>query len=139
LTTDLWTDAATIRKEAGRPDVDNFGFPPDVPAGEDTDASSELNDYIETVMLPAVQSMINRELHQSFTSSTVDPAIVYTAIRICARALNTISVNKKGGVTTANGMIQSLADPTVFTPELKAEIAGFRRSTPPMFYQQQNE
>jgi hypothetical protein len=90
-----------------------------------TEGSDEMTAYIETLILPGAQSMINQHLGRSYTSSDVPDGVKYCAVRVAARGLMNIAINKKGGLITVNQWMQALADPTVFTPELKAEIASF--------------
>jgi len=81
--------------------------------------------YIESLILPGAQGLINQFLAQSYTSTDVPDAVKYCAVRVAARGLMNIAINKKGGLITVNQWMQALADPTVFTPELKAEIQSF--------------
>lgn len=84
-----------------------------------------MTSYIESLILPSVQGLINQHLGRSYTSTDVPDAVKYCVLRVAARGLLNIAINKKGGLITVNQWMQALADPTVFTPELKAEIQRF--------------
>ena len=101
--------------EAGTPTFGNLGF-----ASQD-----DLSEYVESRILPGAESLINQFLGQSYTASDVPGAVAHCAIRVAARGLMNIAINKKGGLITVNQWMQALADPTIFTPELKAEIQSF--------------
>jgi hypothetical protein len=117
--TDLWVESDDVIAEAGHPAPENLGFPK-VPEGTD-----EMTTYIEDLILPGAQGLINQHLGRSYTSTDVPDGVKYCAIRVAARGLMNIAINKKGGLITVNQWMQALADPTVFTPELKAEIQSF--------------
>jgi hypothetical protein len=117
--TDLWSDAETVEHEAGNPSPENLGF------AKPAEGTDEMHDYIEDLILPGAQGLINQFLGQSYTSSDVPDAVIYCTVRVAARGLMNIAINKKGGLITVNQWLQALADPTVFTPELKAEIQSF--------------
>jgi hypothetical protein len=114
-----WAEADDIIAEAGHPSPENLGFPK-VPEGTD-----EMTTYIEDLIAPGAEGLINQFLGRSYTSTDVPAAVKYCAIRVAARGLLNIAINKKGGLITVNQWMQALADPTVFTPELKAEIQSF--------------
>jgi hypothetical protein len=101
--------------EAGTPTFGNLGF-----ASQD-----DMSEHIESRILPGAESLINQFLHRSYTASDVPAAVAHCAVRVAARGLMNIAINKKGGLITVNQWMQALADPTIFTPELKAEIQEF--------------
>jgi hypothetical protein len=101
--------------EAGTPTFGNLGF-----ATQD-----DMSEHVESRILPGAESLINQFLHRSYTASDVPSAVAGCAVRVAARGLMNIAINKKGGLITVNQWMQALADPTIFTPELKAEIQDF--------------
>jgi len=111
----IWAEADDVIADAGNPTFGNVGFT----------SKAIMEAHIENFILPAAQNHINQYLHQGYTTFDVPDAVRYCAIRVAARGLMNIAINKKGGLITVNQWMQALADPTVFTPELKAEIADF--------------
>ena len=114
MTADLWSDVSTVEREAGSIPLGSLGFA--TQADEDT--------YVEA-LLEAAQDAINQFLHRAYTSSTAPAAVVHSAIVVAATGLRKIAINKKGGVIQTGQLSIQLQDATIFTPELKAEIADF--------------
>jgi hypothetical protein len=122
----LWATAANVMNEAGNPPISATGFA--------TQAACDA--YIEDVLLPAAQGLVNQFLNQSYNASTVPAAVLHTVIKIAANGLRKIEVNKKGGLIQGSQWMVELSDATIFTPELKAEIEMFRFKTDPVFFEQ---
>jgi hypothetical protein len=126
MTADLWASVSDVIHEAGNPTPKNLGFLDAVTCGDTGEVTSDQMDaYIEDLILPGAQGLINQFLGRSYTSADVPDAVMYCAVRVAARGLMNIAINKKGGLITVNQWLQALADPTIFTPELKAEIQSF--------------
>jgi hypothetical protein len=111
----LWSEASDIIAEAGTPSFGNLGF----------SSAAAMQAHIENFILPGAQNSINQYLRREYTGLDVPDAVRYCVIRVAARGLMNIAINKKGGLRTVNEWMQALLDPTVFTPELKTEISSF--------------
>jgi len=116
----LWFAGTVVIAAAGNPTPKNFGF------ADDTEETTPMADYIETYIIPGAQGLLNGHLGTSYTTSDVPEAVKLVALQVATRGLMNIAINKKGGLVNINQWMVALADETIFTTELKAQVESFK-------------
>ena len=86
-----------------------------------------MDTYITGTIEPAVESLVNLHLNQSYTDSGVPAAVKHAGIRIAANALLLIAANKMGSLVRVGDWRVQLAKRDIFTPEIEAELEPFRK------------
>jgi hypothetical protein len=87
--------------------------------------------YITDTIEPAVESLVNSHLKQSYTDADVPASVKHAAIRIVANSLMLIAANKMGSLVRVGDWRVQLARRDIFTPEIMAELEPFRKGRTP--------
>jgi len=120
--------AANVLAEAGAPTPASGGF---------ADATAQAA-HITTFLLPAAQNAVEQYLGQTYTDAGVPAQVKHVTLKVAALGLMKISIKKINALIRVGDYVVELSDPTIFTPELKAELELFRTQTQtyPVFYEQ---
>ena len=113
-----WVDSATaadVIAEAGNPEPSELGF---------ADAIA-MSAHITTFLLPAAQSAVEQYLHRTYTDADAPNQVKHVALKVAALGLQKIRAKKLGLLIRVGDYAVELSDPTIFTPELKAELKDF--------------
>ena len=107
--------AADVIAEAGNPEASELGF---------ADAIA-MSAHITTFLLPAAQSAVEQYLHRTYTDADAPNQVKHVALKVAALGLQKIRAKKLGLLIRVGDYVVELSDPTIFTPELKAELKDF--------------
>jgi len=107
--------AADVLAEAGNPEPSSGGF---------ADATAQAA-HITNFLLPAAKSAVEQYLHRTYADAGVPDQVKHVALKIAALGLMKIGIKKTGALIRVGDYVVELSDPTIFTPQLKAEIADF--------------
>jgi len=107
--------AAMVIAEAGNPTPASGGF---------ADATAQAA-HITTFLLPAAQNAVEQYLGYTYADADVPAQVKHVTLKVAALGLMKIGIKKIGSLIRVGDYVVELSDPTIFTPELKAEITDF--------------
>jgi hypothetical protein len=110
-----WITEDNVLDTAGHPSYTDCGFT----------SQAAMDAHITEVLIPAVQSLIEEHLKRTYTDANVPAAVEQIAMRLAAKGLQFIIVNKMGPLIRVADYRVQLARDDIMSPEIRAELEPF--------------